>query len=372
MTTRSRQSRRSSSGFSLVELLVTIGIIAVLISILIPTISAVRKSAQDADTRSLLAAISASVSAYQQDYSAFPGPLSQEQLYARDPDDTGRLPSIGSGASAKEMSANFGMIDSFVDGTADTGGGKNITGSENLLLGLSGGVRVFSTANGIPIGINEWGYDPASVGGGPKSLNAANPKTPRSASYFDAKPSDIYKPGQANGGRFTDANGNAANDSAIPEYLDRYSDQLPILYLRARKGATGIMSDNGTNAPPSRPTSTGNFRAQYERDEIAGYIDSNIGAAGALGHGLRGISDSATAIFDGPIIAAGQNKKTYRIPYVVYFKDPAAPPLPAASNVPAKNLGTAPRQKDNFILISAGRDRIYGTIDDITNFGTFE
>jgi hypothetical protein len=28
-----------------------------------------------------------------------------------------------------------------------------------------------------------------------------------------------------------------------------------------------------------------------------------------------------------------------------------------------------PRQKDGFILIGAGIDRIYGTIDDDTNFG---
>ena len=28
------------------------------------------------------------------------------------------------------------------------------------------------------------------------------------------------------------------------------------------------------------------------------------------------------------------------------------------------------RQKDSYILISAGADRIYGTADDIVNFGT--
>ena len=28
-----------------------------------------------------------------------------------------------------------------------------------------------------------------------------------------------------------------------------------------------------------------------------------------------------------------------------------------------------PRQKDSYILISPGADRVYGTADDITNFG---
>jgi prepilin-type N-terminal cleavage/methylation domain-containing protein len=372
MTTRPRHL----PGFTLVELLVTVGIIAVLIGILIPTVSVVRRTAQDADTRSLLAALAASVSAYQQDFAAFPGPIANEQLYARDADDNPvRRPTAGGVA----MSAKFGGSVSNFTGGADGGGGLNITGSENLVLGLSGGARVFSTNNGVPITIDEWGFDPTSVGAGPKSLNAANPKTPRAEAYFLAKESDLSKPGSANGGRFTDVNGNFANDSAIPEFVDRYSEQLPILYLRARKGATGVMSDNATNVPNSARNggATGTFRAQYERDDIAAYIDLApsaalpIGLGGATGHGLR--APGSTAQFDGAIIPAGQNKKTYRIPYLVYFKDPAAPPVTTGSpTIQVKNAGTAPRQKDNFILISAGRDRIYGTADDITNFGAFE
>ncbi len=35
---------------------------------------------------------------------------------------------------------------------------------------------------------------------------------------------------------------------------------------------------------------------------------------------------------------------------------------------PYSNIGV-PRQKDGYILISAGPDRVYGTTDDLTNFG---
>jgi hypothetical protein len=34
-------------------------------------------------------------------------------------------------------------------------------------------------------------------------------------------------------------------------------------------------------------------------------------------------------------------------------------------------LPNTPKQQDGFILISAGSDRVYGTKDDITNFGEY-
>jgi hypothetical protein len=60
----------------------------------------------------------------------------------------------------------------------------------------------------------------------------------------------------------------------------------------------------------------------------------------------------------------------YTYPYdcFPYFRDPAlsnAQP-PTGTGHPGPHVA---RQKDRFILISAGPDRVYGTSDDITNFG---
>jgi hypothetical protein len=59
-----------------------------------------------------------------------------------------------------------------------------------------------------------------------------------------------------------------------------------------------------------------------------------------------------------------------------FVKENAAQYLMSASVSPTNlnspqttNATGAPRQKDGFILIGAGIDRIYGTLDDNTNFG---
>jgi hypothetical protein len=53
-----------------------------------------------------------------------------------------------------------------------------------------------------------------------------------------------------------------------------------------------------------------------------------------------------------------------------YLRNPdLGPPLPPAGSPPATDVGV-PRQKDGYILISAGPDRVYGTTDDVTNFGS--
>jgi len=68
----------------------------------------------------------------------------------------------------------------------------------------------------------------------------------------------------------------------------------------------------------------------------------------AFAHGLTKVDP--TRVLD----KSGAN---YEYPYDAfpYFQNPSTP--------------NTPRQKDSYILISAGADRVYGTSDDICNFG---
>jgi hypothetical protein len=74
-----------------------------------------------------------------------------------------------------------------------------------------------------------------------------------------------------------------------------------------------------------------------------------------LYHGLSTVNPAAVMTPPGP---------NYYLPYdcYPYFTN-------SALTDPATNVRTA-KQKDRFILISAGKDRVYGTDDDITSFGS--
>ncbi len=64
-------------GFTLVELLVVIGIIALLIGILIPVVSKVRISGYVADSKNWVSQISGAIERYHSDFRAYPGPIPQ-------------------------------------------------------------------------------------------------------------------------------------------------------------------------------------------------------------------------------------------------------------------------------------------------------
>jgi type II secretory pathway pseudopilin PulG len=292
-------------GFTILELLVVIGIIVILVGILIPVVSHVRQSARVADSKNQISVIQNAIERYYGDFQAYPGPLPNDMV--------GLAPPA-----------------TLVNVTPQTGG--VITGTENLVLGLCGGL--YNNAGAIT-------FDPTRCkqSQGPASLNANQPRT--YSAYIDGK--------TLSEGAYKDDAGPAA-DTNIPEFLDRFSNPLPVLYLRANVGTMGVISaTNGT--------------AQYDLNDIMGYTNTLIGvgktpntsmytsgvAPTPIAHGLN----AATA---GTILSP-KGSAGYFYPYdaYAYFQSP--------------NQAGQARAKDGYILISAGADRIYGTEDDITTFG---
>lgn len=331
--------------FTVIELMVVVFIIGVLVAILVPVIAGVRRRAYATDTQNWVMQIAAACENYQQDFRAYPGPLGDNQL--RNSSVTfppfigfGMLPSAG--AAGYDTTIQQGLI----------------TGSENLVLGLCGGLIV------VPAGSNfALAYDPTQVGSGPSSLNTANPA--RHAAYMDTQGLSWRQGTAGKTGQFADDAG-SANDSLIPEFVDRFPNgPMPILYLRAKRGVpiitTGQTTGNNSVITAGSYDATGNYVGTYDLKLIIGYTDSNIGVERSLPaneyvftappHGLKSVDPTVTLTNPPP---AGL---TYRYPADAYpyFQNPAMP-------------NTA-RNKDSFILISAGRDRVYGTRDDIVNFG---
>ena len=117
-------------------------------------------------------------------------------------------------------------------------------------------------------------------------------------------------------------------DTAFPEFVDRFPDALPILYIRARLGANGVVTDGATVYPA-------NSIPAYDRRQLEPYSFPKLPMGPPTGNAPPG------GVF-----------AVYAAEYFGNIADTRTP-----------------RQKDGYLLISAGIDRLYGTTDDITSAG---
>ena len=256
-------------GFTLVELLIVIGIIVLLIGILMPVISNVRKAAYEADTKAELSQLSAAIQRYHAEFKAYPGPI---------------------------RNSDFGA-----DGRA--AGAANMTMTENAVFGLLGGWEYGNT------------YDDTKVGTGPIIHNANAVSRRRLAPFVEGAVGTILpaRPFAASGLP-------GATDTALPEFIDKFPDPMPIIYLRANVGQDGIVGANNT--------------FQYNSNHLLPYGVDN--------------SDISTADFTHGLIS--------------YLRNPNI--AATETNATTVNDTGTPKSKDGFILVAAGQDRLFGTKDD--------
>ncbi len=406
-SSRQVQSPRRRSGFTLVELLVVVAIIAILIGILIPAIGYVRKASRVASTQALLVQLQGSIEQYYQDFRAYPGPLSNDVMYGY----------VGTALpiTNPDHISNPG-------GTPLVG---RVTGSENLVLALMGGLRYDP---GFAAGQSHIVYDPTLIGTGPRTLaydfatGATTAKTNLAKSAYLAAVADLTTTSPNNDplnpGHFRDIA--EANDSTIPEFVDRFPSPMPILYLRARVGAANVTNEFTSGAPITVISDVNNVRnspnvpivgpaVQYDMSQYFGYtgtftgswsagtlvgialdandmpasgrqgqcigegksVDywygpSNIGGPFSMTQELangRALHHGLMELMPYPAGKVGDVNADYPITAPGYFRNPAF-----GTGVPSPQ--DQPRGRDAYILIAPGPDRVYGTKDDITSFGS--
>ncbi|HEV8604222.1 MAG TPA: prepilin-type N-terminal cleavage/methylation domain-containing protein [Tepidisphaeraceae bacterium] len=325
------------SAFTLVELLVVILIIGILIGILIPVVTKIKTRGYAAASLAQINGLRGAIEAYQATYNAYPGPLPDHHMYQLPP-------------GAPPLPAGVGP----------TGPNSQMTMSENMVLGLMGALK---DVNGTIT------YDAADLGSGPRSLN---PGAPGQHPAFYNNTNELTK------GFFSDKVDNAGVpvpscfDSSVPEFVDRFSEPLPILYLRARRGAKGVMSD-GKFYNAQNPGDL----YQYDVRQYYSYIADlsslppsdgiviggrkqagNDPSAGTTGLWQLASSDSAARNLTDPWL---KNLPNFALTYIKH---------PTLNPSGTTNEQGTPRSKNSFILISAGPDRIFGTADDLTTFGS--
>jgi prepilin-type N-terminal cleavage/methylation domain-containing protein len=330
---RHPRHRPAVRGFTLIEMLVVISIIVILIGILVPVIGKVRAKAYEASTKAQIGAMSAVITQYFQDYKAYPGIVGNGQLRQA----TSNITNAG-GFNVANMSMN-----------------------ENMFLSLCGGLEPApsSTPAAPAFQVNRllFGQGAKTLGAIPKKVNA----------YTDM--TDVKIDGNGTG-KFTDDDGTAAEDTVIPVFVDRFPGRMPLLILRARPQAPGVVTNSNQDAPAM----------QYDLDQIRSYTDTpspigvgrKIDASDYKGatfpqHGLRSVNELACIGAPPPSDPLGMNE-VYPFDLYAALVNPSITRAFASPGTPGTNT---PRQKDAYIIISAGIDRVYGTTDDITNFGNW-
>jgi len=229
-------------GFTLVELLVVIGIIALLIGLLLPAIAAVSTAAKNSKTDSILTEFGKACEQFQLEHGFYPGLVPEQALAA-----------------------------------AAAGGAAEISSTENALLHLMGGYMV---DDGSPAYLAATGreYD-FTAWNGPRFKVLSDPALPGRPSQMGRGPvingkqyPPYYSPGND---EFAIARGQVGEpDFQIPDVLDAWG--TPIIYLKRARTVGPIVGDPGDVPAP-----------QFMRDGANSYLIST-GLGELLGNQVPG------------------------------------------------------------------------------------
>ncbi|OYW24409.1 MAG: hypothetical protein B7Z55_02255 [Planctomycetales bacterium 12-60-4] len=204
-------------GFTLVELLVVIFVIAILVAFLLPAIQGVSRNVRDTQVRADIAQLETAISQFRQRFQA--DPPSSITLWEDPSTNNGWATASPNGLAIESRGIIRQMWPQFDFTLArDLNGNGNttdspitITGGEAMVFFLGGMLqRESSTGRAVPVGFSKNPLDPFALGGN------------REGPFFEFKVE-----------RFSDVNSNL-----FPEYLDTLPGQtVPYVYYSSYDGA---------------------------------------------------------------------------------------------------------------------------------------
>jgi len=328
---------RTAPGFTLVELMVAVAIIALLVAILLPAVNSARNSAKVTAAQSLFHALE----------------TGNESFKGEQAIGGGYVPSATDASSAVPPQPFSQMADPLAIPPGGPPGMRPIqpvTGASLLVYGLAGadtlGTPGFKDLDQDGAWWDDQGNDTAGAYYLDPSTNL-QPKHPRYGPYVSDKTFERIRPLKQvtailNGGDvFRGAMGNQK------VFLDPW-DQ-PVLYYRARRGATGMITNPTAGGVPG-------VYDHRDNDRFTGTLLSLGGAPPAdLGNGTEhGIGKTTYPSSDPTVASLGTGG--FKDTFEQFIWDRGT----TQRNVPVN--------ADSYLLISAGLDALYGTADDVTNW----
>lgn len=313
-------------GFTLVELLVTVGIIALLVGILLPALGKVQERAKATQTRGLMEEFSKACDSFQQEIGRYPG-LVPDDILAGDPKfsstENALLELMGGGVRKADMEQT--AYDAL----------KTADGWTEVSFNVSGGTPYLVKIN------------PGKIGEGPRIAGK------QYTAFFAPKAADLQPIGGKLGGNdqpLTDEQGNPIVTTApdgeiakIPGLRDAWGN--PLLYLRSVR-TMGPLCGRAADRPQFIVLSNSGGRFAG----LQPYLGSpSLGAMMSKQTKANAPSGAAYSVLDG---ADDQGK-------IRNFAQLIRNPAFGEANKP---LQSSPRGR--FVIFSSGKDGIFFSTED--------